>query len=80
MKFVSSQSSSSFLKGFNLSSTHSIDQIDIRIDNLSNACIPFNFTDTSLSCLLSRSALDNLTNSEPNVEVGLHQFTEKNHL
>jgi hypothetical protein len=53
-------------EGLNLTS---IDQIDIRIDNINNACIPFNLTDTYLSCLLTKSMIKNFTNSEPNVEV-----------
>jgi len=53
----------------NLSSTHSIDLINIKIDNINNACIPFNLTDTSLMCLLSKLTLNNIKESEANVEV-----------
>ncbi|CAF4667346.1 unnamed protein product [Rotaria sp. Silwood1] len=55
--------------GSNLAATHSIDQIDIRIDNISNACIPFNFTNTQLLCLLSKSTIKNIKNSQANVEI-----------
>lgn len=48
----------------NLLSTHSIDLINIRIDNKNNACIPFNLTNTSLMCLLTKTI-----SSEANVEV-----------
>lgn len=58
-----------FQKGSNLAATHSIDDIDIRIDNINNACIPFNFTDTQVLCLLSKFAVKNFENSEPIVEV-----------
>jgi hypothetical protein len=53
----------------NLSSTHSIDLINIKIDNINNACIPFNLTDTSLMCLLSKLTLNNIKESEANLEV-----------
>jgi len=58
-----------FLKGINLLSTHSIDLINVRIDNMNNACIPFNFTDISLMCLLPKFILNNIKHSEANVEV-----------
>ncbi|CAF0972266.1 unnamed protein product [Rotaria sordida] len=56
-------------EGSNLIATHSIDQIDIRIDKISNACIPFNFTDTQLLCLLSKFTIKNIKNSQANVEI-----------
>ncbi|CAF1162710.1 unnamed protein product [Adineta ricciae] len=56
-------------EGANLSSTHSIDDIVIRIDSINNACVPFNFTDTELLCLLSRSILQASDNSELQVEI-----------
>lgn len=45
------------------------DQINIKIDNINNACIQFNYTDTYLSCLIFKSVIKNFTNSEPFVEV-----------
>lgn len=58
-----------FFKGMNLLSTHSIDLINIRIDDMNNSCLPLNLTETSLSCLLPKSTLNNIRDSEANVEV-----------
>jgi hypothetical protein len=52
-----------------LLSTHSIDLINVRIDNVNNACIPLNLTNTSLMCLLSKFSLNNLKDFEANVDV-----------
>ncbi len=59
-----------FLKGSNLASTHSMDLIDVRIDNIHNACIPFNLTNNYLMCSLTKLALNNIKDSEPNIDVG----------
>ncbi|CAF2311605.1 unnamed protein product [Rotaria sp. Silwood2] len=56
-------------EGSNLASTHSIDLIDVRIDNMNNACIPFNLTNTYLMCLIAKLALNNMQDFEANVEV-----------
>jgi hypothetical protein len=58
-----------FFKGINLLSTHSIDLINIRIDNINNACIPFNLTNTSLMCLVSKLTINTIKEPEANVEV-----------
>lgn len=57
------------MKGSNLAATHSIDLINIRIDNMNNACIPFNLTDTFLMCTLTKSILNEINEMDPNVEV-----------
>ncbi|CAF1388189.1 unnamed protein product [Adineta steineri] len=56
-------------EGLNLAETHSIDEINIEIDNITNACIPFNFTDTQLLCLLSKNAMNNFENSDLHVRI-----------
>ncbi|CAF3574252.1 unnamed protein product [Rotaria socialis] len=56
-------------EGSNLASTHSIDLIDVRIDDMSNGCIPFNLTNTHLMCSLTKSALNNTRDLEANVEI-----------
>ncbi|CAF3033085.1 unnamed protein product [Rotaria sp. Silwood2] len=56
-------------EGSDLAATHAIDQIDIRIDNFSNTCIPFNFTNTQLLCVLSKFIVKNIKNSQANVEI-----------
>ena len=62
--------SSSSPKGSNLVTSHSIAQIDIRIDEVSNACLPMTFTETDLICSLSKSAAKQFKTIEPVVEVG----------
>ncbi|CAF0881012.1 unnamed protein product [Adineta steineri] len=56
-------------QGSNLAATHSMDLINIRIDNINNACIPFNFTNTYLMCRLSKLALKNIQDSEANIDI-----------
>lgn len=58
-------------KGSNLASSHSLDQVDIVIDGIHNACRPLNYTDTDLTCSLSESATKYFQHDEPFVEVSL---------
>ena len=46
-----------------------MDQINVRMDDINNACVPFNLTDTYLLCLVSKSIIKQLKNSEINVYV-----------
>jgi hypothetical protein len=47
-----------------------MDLIDVRIDNIHNACIPFNLTNNYLMCSLTKLAANNIKDSEANVDVG----------
>ncbi len=62
----------------NLLSSHSMNLINIRIDHIDDACMPFNLTNTSLMCLLSKSALNDLEDSEAHVEVRIEIHRKKN--
>ncbi|CAF0773881.1 unnamed protein product [Adineta ricciae] len=56
-------------EGANLAVTHSLDLIDVQIDNIHNACLPMNLTDTYLTCTLSKAALNNLKDYEANIDI-----------
>ncbi|UJR25877.1 hypothetical protein I4U23_007227 [Adineta vaga] len=56
-------------QGANLDVTHSMDLIDVQIDHIHNACIPFNLTNTYLMCTLSKAAMNNLKDSEANIDI-----------
>lgn len=53
----------------NLLSSHTLDLINVKIDNLNNACRPFNLTNTTLLCSLSKMILDDIEDTEAHVEV-----------
>ncbi|CAF2137619.1 unnamed protein product [Rotaria magnacalcarata] len=69
--FIQEINSSNIIRfaGSNLISTHSMDQIDIRIENISNACFPFNFTDTQLLCVLPKTTIKKIKTYQANVEI-----------
>lgn len=54
-----------------------MDQINIHIDRVHNACLPLNLTDTDLICALSESAVQEFQHDQPYVEVSSshHQCT-----
>ena len=56
-------------KGSNLISSHSMDQLNIYIDRVSNACLPLNLTETDLICVLAESAAQQFQHDQPYIEV-----------
>lgn len=46
-----------------------MDQINIHIDRVHNACLPLNLTDTDLTCALSETAVQEFQHDQPYVEV-----------
>lgn len=58
-----------FSQGMNLLSSHTLDLVNVKIDNVNNACVPLNLTETILLCSLSKNALDEIEDTEAHVEV-----------
>ena len=56
-------------KGSNLISSHSMDQLNIHVDRVQNACLPLKLTDTELICTLSESAVREFQHDQPYLEV-----------
>lgn len=53
------------------------DEIDIRVDQLDHACIPFNQTDTTIKCRLREMAVRKLRTSQAIVEVTVHSSVKQ---
>lgn len=51
-----------------------MDQIDVRIDNTSHGCFPFNFTETQLLCVLPKATIKKIENSSVDVQVCMNKF------
>ena len=65
-------------QGMNLRSSHTSDLVNVKIDNVNNACLPLNLTDTTLLCSLSKSVLDEIEDTEAHVEVRISKKSGEN--